>query len=121
MPKGGPTPSFKRSDCPIACALDLLGDKWTLLILRDLFLGYARYGELQSAGEGIPTNVLAERLNRLVAAGIVVKRGSRPRVTYHLTPKGRSLGPVIRGVEAWGLRWIPGTRSRKTRRVLNNR
>ena len=100
-----------RSDCPIACTLDLVGDKWTLLIIRDLLFGDSRYRELR-AGEGIPTNILAERLRRLVAAGLITKEGSRPQVQYRLTPKGRALGPVIGALESWGLRYVPGTRSR---------
>ena len=64
---------FKRSTCPVACTLDILGDKWTLLVIRDLFLGKKTYGDFQSSPEGIPTNILAERLKRLVEKGIVRK------------------------------------------------
>ena len=76
--------SFKRSDCALACALDVIGDKWTLLIVRDLFLGRSRYGEFLSAGEGIPTSVLARRLRRLEAAGLVERKLSpgRDRATH---------------------------------------
>ena len=110
---GGRAHAFKRSDCPVACALDLIGDKWTLLIVRDLFFGRSRYGEFLTAGERIPTNILAERLRRLQAAGLIKKTGARPRGTYHLTLKGRALGPILRAVEAWGVRFVPGTRRRK--------
>lgn len=112
---GGRAPRVQRSDCPVACTLDLIGDKWTLLIVRDLFFGRSRYGEFLRAGEGIPTNILAERLRRLQAAGLLEKTGSRPHVVYDLTPMGRALGPVLRALEAWGSAYIPGTRGRKRR------
>ena len=64
-----------RSPCPIASALDILGDKWTFLVVRDLlFMGKHQYGELLESPEGIPTNILAERLKRLEAAGLLEKR-----------------------------------------------
>jgi len=105
--------SFKRSDCAIACALDVVGDKWTLLIVRDLFLGRSRYGHFLNAGEGIPTNVLADRLRRLTAAGLVERRldpGPRSRYAYRLTRSGRRLGPVLAALLKWSRSQIPGTR-----------
>ena len=83
--------SCNRSKCPVSCALDLLGDKWTLLLVRDLLLGKGTYTEFQQSPEGIPTNILAERLKRLLAAGIIEKLPyqERPvRYRYHLTGKG---------------------------------
>jgi len=106
--------SFKRSDCAIACALDLLGDKWTLLIVRDLFLGRSRYGEFLNAGEGIPTSVLARRLRRLEAAGLVERTLAprpRSRYAYRLTRSGRRLGPLLRSLIDWSRSQIPGTRA----------
>jgi len=105
--------SFKRSDCAIACALDVVGDKWTLLIVRDLFLGRARYGEFLKAGEGIPTNVLARRLRRLEAAGLIERKLAprpRSRYAYKLTRSGRRLGPVLEALLRWSRSQIPGTR-----------
>jgi len=105
--------SFKRSDCAISCALDVIGDKWTLLIVRDLFLGRSRYGEFLESGEGIPTNVLADRLRRLETAGLVertVDPRPRSRHAYRLTPRGRRLGPVLAALRDWSRREIPGTR-----------
>lgn len=102
----------RRSPCPVACSLDLLGDKWTLLVVRDLLLGKTTYTEFQQSPEGIPTNILAERLKRLLAAGIVGKSRyhERPvRYAYHLTEKGRDLGPVLSALIDWGNRHIPGT------------
>jgi DNA-binding HxlR family transcriptional regulator len=100
----------------VACTLDLLGDKWTLLVVRDLLLGKATYSEFQQSPERIPTNILAERLKRLQAAGIVVKERyqERPvRYRYLLTGKGRDLSPVLSAMIDWGNRYIPGTVSRK--------
>lgn len=105
--------SFKRSDCPLACALDLIGDKWTLLIVRDLFRGRSRYGEFLSAGEGIPTNILARRLRHLEAAGLVERKLSprpRSRHAYRLTRSGRRLWPVVAALLQWGRSQIRGTR-----------
>lgn len=102
-----------RSPCPIASALDLLGDKWTLIVVRDLLLfDKHRFADLLASGEGISTNVLSERLARLEAAGLVVRHRYQerpPRDEYHLTPCGRDLLPVLREMIAWGNRHIPGT------------
>ncbi len=106
---------FKRSDCPVACALDVIGDKWSLLIVRDLLLGRSSYSEFLNAGEGIPTNILARRLKRLEAAGLVEKRsarGPRRRFEYRLTETGRRLGPIVRVLVEWGGTQIRGTRRR---------
>lgn len=105
--------AFGRSCCPVANALDLLGDKWTLLVVRDLVLGKARYGEFAGSPEGIPSNILADRLRRLEAAGVVARRAyseKPPRHEYELTGKGRELVPVLEALAEWGLRHFPGTR-----------
>src|SRR4051812_44705849 len=103
-----------RSPCPIACTLDLVGDRWTLLVLRDLFLGKQRFDEFAKSPEGIASNILADRLSRLEEQGLVERTASeshRSRGTYRLTPRGQSLAPVLKAVVAWGLANIPGTRS----------
>lgn len=114
--KSGATASTTgRSPCPVACTLDLLGDKWTLLVVRDLLLGKTTYTEFQRSPEGIPTNILAERLKRLEAAGIIDKSGyqERPvRYAYRLTRKGRDLRSVLSAMIDWGNKYIPGTLSR---------
>ncbi|HJS56710.1 MAG TPA: helix-turn-helix domain-containing protein [Vicinamibacteria bacterium] len=107
--------SFKRSECPLACALDVFGDKWSLLIVRDLLLGRSRYSEFLRAGEGIPTNILAQRLTRLAEAGLVERRSSRDsrrRFEYRLTETGRKLGPIVGALVDWGRAQIRGTRVR---------
>ena len=101
-----------RSPCPVACSLDLLGDKWTLLVVRDLLLGKTTYTEFQKSPEGIPTNILAERLKRLQVAGIIEKSQyhERPkRYAYHLTEKGNDLQLVLSAMIDWGNKYIPGT------------
>ena len=100
-----------RSSCPIANALDLLGDRWTLLVIRDLlFLGKRRFGELLGSPEGIPTNILSDRLRRLEEGGLVEKSAYQlrpPRYEYQLTPKGMDLLPVLRALVEWALRYLP--------------
>jgi DNA-binding HxlR family transcriptional regulator len=102
----------KRSRCPAACALDLAGDKWTLLVVRDLLRGRSTYGELADSPEGIPTNILADRLRRMEESGLIkaVPYQRRPvRYAYSLTEKGRGLEDVLRAVARWGKRHIRGT------------
>jgi DNA-binding HxlR family transcriptional regulator len=105
-------PDGYRSTCPIANVLDIVGDKWTLLVVRDLLmLGKRRYGEFQASPEAIPTNILAERLKRLEAAGLVKKelyQDNPPRAEYFLTRKGADLGPILKAMGQWGHRYIPG-------------
>ena len=104
-----------RSRCPVSCVLELLGDKWTLLLVRDLLLGKGTYTEFQQSSEGIPTNILAERLKRLQIAEIIEKLPyqERPlRYRYQLTEKGRDLYPVLSAMIDWGNRYVEGTISR---------
>jgi DNA-binding HxlR family transcriptional regulator len=105
--------SFLRSDCPLACSLDIIGDKWTLLVVRDLFAGKRRFSEIAESAERIKSNILADRLSRLEAAGLVTRRlysERPPRYEYHLTETGRDLGPVVKAIALWGKKHIPGTR-----------
>jgi DNA-binding HxlR family transcriptional regulator len=102
-----------RSPCPVANALDVVGDRWTLLVIRDLFAGKRRFGDFLRSPEHIPTNVLAERLKRLEHAGLMasVPYQERPRrLEYHLTPRGRELSPILDALAVWGLVQFPGTR-----------
>jgi DNA-binding HxlR family transcriptional regulator len=98
----------------VACSLDLFGDRWTLLVIRDAFLGRSRFKEFTASPEGIPTNILADRLARLVASGILEQEPSEPgsrHLAYRLTQKGRALAPVLRSLRDWGLAWVPGTKA----------
>ena len=104
--------NFARSPCAIANTLDLVGDKWSLLVVRDLLHGKRTYGELAASPEHIPTNILADRLKRLEAAGIIGAAAyqERPvRYAYTLTKKGRALGDVLLALVRWGRENIPGT------------
>lgn len=101
-----------RSPCPIANALEIVGDKWTLLIIRDAFAGKKTYSEFQASPEGIPTNILADRLKRLVVFDILKKTPYQQhpiRFSYHLTEKGRSLAPLLKETMNWGLAHISQT------------
>jgi DNA-binding HxlR family transcriptional regulator len=105
---------FLRSPCAVACTLDLVGDKWSLLVVRDLLRGSVTYGELQNSFEGIPTNILADRLRKLQEAGLIAKSAyqERPvRYAYALTEKGKALRDVLRALVRWGKKHIPGTQA----------
>ena len=101
---------FKRSSCPITNVLDLLGDKWTLLVIRDLVLGKRRYQEFLSSPEAMASNILAERLKRLQTGGLIRRRiyqRNPLRYEYVLTQKGKALEPILEAILAWGKSNIP--------------
>ncbi len=94
--------------------MDLVGDRWTLLVVRDLLLGKTFFDEFLESEEGIATNILSARLRALISAGLVEKvldEGDRRRSRYGLTGRGRKLGRLVLSVAEWGLANIPGTRS----------
>ena len=104
----GKSNSKRRSGCPVSIALDAFGDSWSLLIVRDLMVrGYRTFKEFHQAGEGIATNILADRLQKLEAAGIIesepVETDGR-RVHYRLTMKGIDLAPALLELLIWGAR-----------------
>jgi DNA-binding HxlR family transcriptional regulator len=102
--------SFAGMDCPIARSLDALGEWWSLLILRDAFLGLTRFDEFQQS-LGIAPNMLARRLKRLVEAGLLERHAysQRPlRHEYRLTAAGRDVFPVLAALGAWGGRHATG-------------
>ena len=106
--------SPRRSLCPVACALDLFGDRWTLLLIRDLILGKSRFKEFVTSPEGIPTNILSERLNRLLKHKVVIRISAREgskHLAYQLTEKGQALLPVLKSMRDWGLVWENGTKA----------
>jgi DNA-binding HxlR family transcriptional regulator len=100
-----------RSYCPINLSLEIFGDAWTLLVLRDLMFGGKRhFRELLQSDEGISSNILAERLARLVEHGILTKRDDpshKQKAIYSLTEKGIALLPVVVQIGKWGSRWVP--------------
>jgi DNA-binding HxlR family transcriptional regulator len=107
-----------RSACPVACFLDILGDRWTMLIVRDLLLGAKKYKDFLASPERITTNILAERLKRLETEGLVTKKAyqNNPiRYNYSLTQKGNDLGPLMKAMINWAqkykdevIRFAPG-------------
>lgn len=103
----------RRSDCPISTALEIFGDRWTLLVVRDLLFKDKRsYGEFLTAEERIATNVLADRLSTLQKHGLVTKTPSPAdarRVEYALTPKGRDLAPMLVEMILWSAQHDRGT------------
>jgi len=102
----------RRSPCPVSCSLDIFGDRWTLLVIRDLILGKTRFKDFLSSPEGIPTNILTDRLKRLLEHRVVTQikdsEGSR-HMAYQLTDKGNALLPVVKAMKDWGLTWEKGT------------
>jgi DNA-binding HxlR family transcriptional regulator len=105
---------FPRSPCPIANLLDIVGDKWSLLVARDLLRGRMTYSQLLDSPERIPTNILADRLKRLEKAGIITRAPyqERPmRYAYKLTDKGRDFGDLLSAIVRWARRHLPGTRT----------
>ena len=103
-----------RSGCSIARTLDIVGDKWTLVIVRDL-LWHRKltFQALQDSAEGIPSNILSERLKRLETWGLVRRAAYQqnpPRYEYHLTERGRLLEPVLLQIMAWGHEHLGGGR-----------
>jgi len=99
-------PRSYDQDCPIARTLDAIGDRWTLLILRDMFFGRTKYSELREHSPGIPARLLSARLKSLTQYGMIERRiySEHPlRAEYHLTPRGLSLAPVMEAMANWGL------------------
>ena len=106
-----------RSCCPVACTLDIIGDKWTLLVVRDLLLGRSHFREFAASPERIATNILTDRLTRLVDHGLAERFPSpeQPgREAYRLTDKGKTLGPVVKAIVKWGLEQLQGTAAMMT-------
>lgn len=102
--------SLKHFHCSMARTADIIGDKWTLLILRDAFFGGTSFSQFQKS-LGVARNILSDRLEKLVDHGVLAKTPVRPgveRYTYELTERGRDLVPVLIAITQWGDRWIFG-------------
>ena len=100
--------SYRQKSCPVARTLDVVGERWTILILRDLFLkGPRRFQDFQESLAGVAPNTRSARLKDLEAAGFIERKvysEHPPRLEYHLTERGKSFGPVMRALREWGLR-----------------
>jgi DNA-binding HxlR family transcriptional regulator len=98
----------RRSGCPVSASLEVLGDRWSLLIVRDLMVrGYRTFRDFQTSGEGIATNILASRLRSLESAGVVCREADEEdgrRGFYRLTEKGIDLAPTMLELLLWGAR-----------------
>lgn len=103
-------PTFSQWPCTVARTVDVFGDSWSLLIMRDASLGFTRFDDFHKS-LGIARNTLSDRLNRLVDNGVMVKRlyqDNPPRNEYVLTEKGRDFWGVLEALRAWGGRWTKG-------------
>lgn len=104
---------IENDKCPIVAALSVIGERWTLLIIRDLLrLGPRKFQDLEASLEGVSPNTLSARLKRLEEAGVVERRfyaQHPPRAEYVLTNKGRALGPVVLAMKKWGETYELGT------------
>jgi DNA-binding HxlR family transcriptional regulator len=104
----GKSKSKRRSGCPVSVSLEILGDRWSLLIIRDLMVrGYRTFKEFEESGEKIATNILTDRLRKLKSTGIVVTavdEADGRKVNYRLTQKGIDLAPVLLELLIWGAR-----------------
>jgi len=102
----------RRSGCPIGYTLEIVGDRWTLLVLRDMIFGRKRtFGEFLNSEERIATNILTDRLKRLERSGLMRKEiaGEARRAVYELTEKGLAMVPVLLDMVVWGATYDPGT------------
>ena len=101
--------SYDQKRCPVARTLDVIGERWSLLVLRDLFLhGPRRFQDFQQSLSGVAPNTLSARLKTLETQGVLTRRlysEHPPRLEYHLTEKGMSLGSVLKALKNWGERY----------------
>jgi DNA-binding HxlR family transcriptional regulator len=101
--------SYNLKDCPVARTLDLIGERWTILILRDLLLqGPRRFQDFQESLRGVAPNTLSARLKALERQGVISRKlysEHPPRLEYRLTERGKSLGPVVKALRDWGNRF----------------
>lgn len=115
------SPTLVNQRCSIARSLVVLGEKWTLLVVRDVRLGHTRFSDIRSR-LGVAPDVLADRLGKLVDLGVLERRayrqdGAREREEYVLTPAGEDLAPVLAGLHQWGTRHLPTDLSPASRYV----
>ena len=108
----------KRSACPLSCTLDLIGDKWSLLIIRDiLFFGKSTYNEFLDASEKISTNILNDRLIKLTEVGLITYTGTAKRKKYKLTKMGLELKPVLDAIAQFGMKHFKGSKEYVKKKV----
>jgi DNA-binding HxlR family transcriptional regulator len=101
-----------RSGCPIANALDVFGDRWTMVVLRDMAMGKRRFGEFLESPERVTTSILADRLARLEHAGLIRKleyQAHPPRYEYQFSACGAEALPILQAICVWANQWLPDT------------
>lgn len=118
----------RRSICPVACTLDIIGDKWSMIVIRDMFLGVKHFNDFLRSPEHITTNILTARLQHLELEGIISKtayQNNPIRYEYFLTPKGSQLEPIMKAMIDWARVWqedvIMGPFPEKTVAYLNQK
>lgn len=98
--------SYRQKNCPVARTLDLIGERWSILVLRDLYLhGPRRFQDFQESLAGVAPNTLSARLKDMEANGVIERKlysEHPPRLEYHLTEKGKSLAPILKALREWG-------------------
>jgi DNA-binding HxlR family transcriptional regulator len=99
--------------CPVSKAAEVLGERWTILIIRELLLGTTRFSDFQRALSQISPSLLTKRLNQLQDCGLVIRKNlpKQRRTEYHLAPAGRELKPIVLGLGDWGMKWARGQMS----------
>ena len=101
--------TYRQQNCPVARALDVIGERWSILLLRDLFSkGPRRFHDFQESLAGVAPNTLSARLKTLEAQGVIARllyNEHPPRLEYYLTEKGKGLGPVLKALKKWGDRY----------------
>ncbi|WP_337040690.1 winged helix-turn-helix transcriptional regulator [Emticicia sp. 17c] len=114
-----------RSDCPVSCSLDIFGDKWSLLIIRDVMMkGKVSYGEFLTSDEKIATNILANRLSTLENEKILVKEVSptnKSKFVYSLTQKGADLLPILVELADWSIKYYENTKASELSKRISGR
>ena len=119
-------PDEPRSYCPISLSLEIFGDSWTLLVLRDMMFGGKRhFRELLQSDERISSNILADRLSMLVENGLLTKSGDpthKQKAVYSLTEKAITLLPIVVQIGAWGSRWVPDAKKldARSRKIIRD-
>jgi DNA-binding HxlR family transcriptional regulator len=112
----------KRSECPVSCTLDLIGDKWSLLIIRDImYFEKSTYNEFLDSGEKISTNILNDRLISLTEKGLITYTGAAKRKKYKLTKTGLELRPIIEAARIFGMKHFRGSGEYVERKMRNKK
>ncbi len=120
MKKNNKKEEDRRSDCPLSCSLELIGDKWSLLIIRDMvFFGKSTYNEFLDSGEKISTNILNDRLVKLTEVGLITFSGTAKRKKYALTKMGHDLKPILDAVGTFGMKHFEGSKEYVKKQMRN--